>query len=958
MIEHTFDILDPMELADAVTATSVAVDRVRAVCVDHCDVSVLRAELARLKLVQSRFDAQIARLTHAADAAGAFIGTGARDTAEWLSKQTGTSARRNRGAAQLGEAMASSDELADAVTSGGLSTDQAAAAVGAAGGAALSGEIIEAIADLPLPAVKPAVEEWRARTNPDRDADLADVQRARRHLTLTDQADGMTRVDGLLDPESGAIVRSALDGIMNHTAFDGTNRTRVQRCADAFTQLCAAASKGEIRGGRSNTKLIATVPFDTIVERAAERGVTHVGPTLDPATVRKLACDAGIHRMITGPGSSILDFGHENRLVSDNLFIALVGRDQRCRWPGCSIRATWCDAHHIIHRSDHGATNDENLVLLCHRHHQLSHQPGWQITGTGAALHVHHPDGTIEVSKPPGATPPRAGETGREPPADHASTPADAPRWATAPRTAHAHVTSGPTAARTAVEAVEHEQHQNEPVRRRHDRLMRPTRIVREGGLEPPRGCPHWHLKPARLPFRHSREWRQNGSGLQPRSPLRDHRRRPGTASTWRNDRPRKARPSILAVHMGLQSLERRLERMVEGVFSRRTRGSIRPIELGRRLVREMDDNRSVDVKGRRIVPNDFTVMLSASDHDRFQRHRGRAHHRTRRGRPRVRPRGGLPLHGPGHRSTAVDNDLKIGRFGIARQLKQAPGGIGAGSLVLPSGAACRPRRGRHHGRPPPRVHDLDQRHQRQPQPRRGPHRLARLRRRSTSARPTARWSTAHDRRRASAGRRRHHQLRLHPRSLRGVLTSTSRTTVRTNLGRTLEQPMTDQVLNILKFVLLGLLYLFFARVLWAVWSEVRTPKQRPIDRPVQHAATPRRAPVPRRPASGTAARQRRPHRRAVAAASAVSSSSNPAARRGTDLRNDGRDHPRTRSGAARSRSTTTRSSRSSTSGSTTTTASRWSKTSARPTARSTTATRSPAPSCSIRATASRSAPP
>ena len=40
---------------------------------------------------------------------------------------------------------------------------------------------------------------------------------------------------------------------------------------------------------------------------------------------------------------------------------------------------------------------------------------------------------------------------------------------------------------------------------------------------------------------------------------------------------------------------------------------------------------------------------------------------------------------------------------------------------------------------------------------------------------------------------------------------------------------MTDQILNILKFVLLGLLYLFFARVLWAVWSEVRTPAQRPV---------------------------------------------------------------------------------------------------------------------------------
>ncbi len=40
---------------------------------------------------------------------------------------------------------------------------------------------------------------------------------------------------------------------------------------------------------------------------------------------------------------------------------------------------------------------------------------------------------------------------------------------------------------------------------------------------------------------------------------------------------------------------------------------------------------------------------------------------------------------------------------------------------------------------------------------------------------------------------------------------------------------MTDQVLTILKFVLLGLLYIFFARVLWAVWSEVRTPSRRPM---------------------------------------------------------------------------------------------------------------------------------
>ena len=45
---------------------------------------------------------------------------------------------------------------------------------------------------------------------------------------------------------------------------------------------------------------------------------------------------------------------------------------------------------------------------------------------------------------------------------------------------------------------------------------------------------------------------------------------------------------------------------------------------------------------------------------------------------------------------------------------------------------------------------------------------------------------------------------------------------------------MTDQALDILKLVLLGLLYLFFARVLWAVWSEVRSANSRATAAPMQ----------------------------------------------------------------------------------------------------------------------------
>jgi hypothetical protein len=137
---------------------------------------------------------------------------------------------------------------------------------------------------------------------------------------------------------------------------------------------------------------------------------------------------------------------------------------------------------------------------------------------------------------------------------------------------------------------------------------------------------------------------------------------------------------------MGLQSMERRLERMVEGVFSRRRRGSIRPIELGRRLVREMDDNRSVDVKGRRIVPNDFTVLLSPTDHAGFSDIEDALTTELGEAAREYAREESYHFMGPVLVKLTVDNNLKAGRFGISSQLKQAAGGLGAGSLVLPSG--------------------------------------------------------------------------------------------------------------------------------------------------------------------------------------------------------------------------------------------------------------------------------
>ena len=69
---------------------------------------------------------------------------------------------------------------------------------------------------------------------------------------------------------------------------------------------------------------------------------------------------------------------------------------------------------------------------------------------------------------------------------------------------------------------------------------------------------------------------------------------------------------------MGLQQFEHRLERLVEGVFGRVTKGGLQPVELGRRLTREMDLERSVGVRGL-IAPNRFTIYLAPADRERFE---------------------------------------------------------------------------------------------------------------------------------------------------------------------------------------------------------------------------------------------------------------------------------------------------------------------------------------------------
>ena len=69
---------------------------------------------------------------------------------------------------------------------------------------------------------------------------------------------------------------------------------------------------------------------------------------------------------------------------------------------------------------------------------------------------------------------------------------------------------------------------------------------------------------------------------------------------------------------MGLQQFEERLERLVEGTLAKPFRSNLQPVEIGRRLTREMDLHRRVGVRGLIAAPNAFAVTLSPTDVARF----------------------------------------------------------------------------------------------------------------------------------------------------------------------------------------------------------------------------------------------------------------------------------------------------------------------------------------------------
>ena len=136
---------------------------------------------------------------------------------------------------------------------------------------------------------------------------------------------------------------------------------------------------------------------------------------------------------------------------------------------------------------------------------------------------------------------------------------------------------------------------------------------------------------------------------------------------------------------MGLQGFEQRLERLVEGVFAKTFRSGLKPVEVGRRLTRDMDLHRTLGVNGP-LAPNHFTVALAPADSEQFDSFSEvltRELAEAARDHARVE---GYGFVGPVHVELRVDDSLGQGQFLVASAFQEAPGGAAVGSLFLEDG--------------------------------------------------------------------------------------------------------------------------------------------------------------------------------------------------------------------------------------------------------------------------------
>ena len=142
---------------------------------------------------------------------------------------------------------------------------------------------------------------------------------------------------------------------------------------------------------------------------------------------------------------------------------------------------------------------------------------------------------------------------------------------------------------------------------------------------------------------------------------------------------------------MVLRAIEQKIEALFEGVFGRAFRTNVQPVELARKLAKEMDDHQTVSVS-RVYVPNEYTVYLSTADREQFEGYENSLSAELEEYLGEHAKRENYALLTPPRVLLETDDDLAVGEFGIATRMVQ-PRRAQAGRAASPRSRSSRARR-------------------------------------------------------------------------------------------------------------------------------------------------------------------------------------------------------------------------------------------------------------------------
>jgi hypothetical protein len=364
------------------------------------------AELsAHLNAARSRLVDLIAEF----DAAGGWADEGCLSCAHWLNWRCGVSPPAAREQVRVARALAALPRTHAAFAAGRLSYSKVRALTRVATPAneAYLLMLAEHGTAAHLEKVVGAVRRERAV----RDLEQANARHEARSLEWWFDDDGMLILRARLDPEQGArfvaaverelaVVRRGRDACAPLEArgdAEPATTTHGAMRADALLRL--------VEGDCPDTTITVHVSAPALAGDAPE-GCCELehGPALAPESARRLACDAGVVRLLEGEDGEPLAVGRRTRAIAPAIRRALVARDRGCRFPGCDATSR-VEGHHVRHWARGGETSLANLVSLCRHHHRLVHEGGFAVRAIGPGrFRFQRPDGrAIEAVTPPRA---------------------------------------------------------------------------------------------------------------------------------------------------------------------------------------------------------------------------------------------------------------------------------------------------------------------------------------------------------------------------------------------------------------------------------------------------------------------------------------------------------------------------------------------------------------------------